>query len=83
MTIPVPGKDRLGPLSDGWLYRVALETILGFRVEGSRLLVHPYIRSLELDGAAQAGCEIVLADDGQRHEVRVVLGLRERAREES
>ncbi len=98
----------------GWLYRVALETILGFRVEGSRLLLNPCvsrdfrsyeivyrhrttsyqirvenpdgvergIRSLELDGVPQAGLEIGLVDDGQRHEVRVLMGLRERVKDE-
>jgi cyclic beta-1,2-glucan synthetase len=31
--------------SSGWLYRVALETMLGFRVEGNRLVCNPCIPS--------------------------------------
>jgi len=93
--------------SAGWLYRAGLESLLGFRVHGTRLLIDPCIprawpgfsiafrhrsarydivvenpegvsrgvSSLELDGRPVAGCaEVVLADDGAEHRLRVVLG---------
>ena len=92
--------------TSGWLYRVALEAILGFHVEGNRLFLKPCVspafsvyeidyrhgktvyhirvenpggvehgvQRLELDGVAQKNLEVVLVDDGVRHEVRVVLG---------
>src|SRR5205807_4983550 len=91
--------------SAGWLYRVGLETILGFRREGNKLRLDPCIpgnwpkfeityrfgsatyhitvenpRAVEhgvqgvwLDGRAREDKAIELADDGQKHEVRIVL----------
>ena len=38
------------------------------------LAVHRGVIALELDGALQSVDEILLADDGQTHNVRVVLG---------
>ena len=32
------------------------------------------VAAVELDGAPLQGCRVPLADDGQRHEVRVVIG---------
>ncbi len=90
----------------GWLYRVGLETMLGFQVEGDRLVLNPCIsqhwrtyeivyryrttvysirienpdgveqgiKHVELDGAGQESFEILLADDGRRHEVRLLMG---------
>ena len=93
--------------SAGWMYRAGLESILGFRLHDTRLLIDPCIprawagfemifrhhsaryaivvenphgRSrgvtrVEVDGAlvdAESGIE--LADDGNVHRVRVVLG---------
>ena len=93
--------------SAGWMYRAGLESLLGFRVRGGRLLIDPCIprawpgfsitfrhRSarydvvvenpegvsrgvsrLELDGRLVAGsAEVVLADDGAAHGLRVILG---------
>jgi cellobiose phosphorylase len=92
--------------SAGWLYRVALESILGLVREGTRLRLEPCIpshwpkfeityrfgsatyhvtvenpRSVErgvhsvtLDGKGLEDKSIELKDDGQRHEVRVILG---------
>jgi cyclic beta-1,2-glucan synthetase len=93
--------------SAGWMYRAGLESILGFRLRGPRLVVDPCIprawpgfgmvfryrsarydicvdnprsvsrgvSSVEVDGVALVGERpIVLADDGQRHRVRIVLG---------
>ena len=92
--------------SAAWLYRVALETMLGFHLEGQRLTVEPCIpgawpfftitfkyrsatycirvdntRGVErgvlevtLDGQVRPDKAIELADDGQSHEVRVVMG---------
>jgi cyclic beta-1,2-glucan synthetase len=92
--------------SAGWLYRVGLENILGFRREANRLYVDPCIasrwpkfeityrfgsatyhvtvenpRSVErgvhsvaVDGKGVEGKSIELKDDGQKHEVRVILG---------
>jgi cyclic beta-1,2-glucan synthetase len=89
------------------MYRAGLESLLGFRVRGARLLIDPCIprawpgfsvafrhgsaryevvvenpegvsrgvSSLELDGRPVAGpAEVVLADDGAAHRLRVVLG---------
>jgi cyclic beta-1,2-glucan synthetase len=92
--------------SAAWLYRVALEFILGFRLQGDRLRVEPCIpkewksftltyrhrsatyhiqvenpRHIEhgiveivVDGHPRDSKDIALADDGQEHEVCVVLG---------
>jgi cyclic beta-1,2-glucan synthetase len=92
--------------SAGWLYRVALEAILGFRLRGDVLTLEPCIapswpgyevtyqhrsatyhvkvenpdrveqgvRRVEVDGEERPDGTIPLADDGQRHEVRVLLG---------
>lgn len=92
--------------SAGWMYRAGLESLLGFRVRGTRLMIDPCIprpwpgfsiafryRSarydvvvenlggvshgvspLELDGVPVRGLEVVLADDGRSHRLRVVLG---------
>ena len=38
------------------------------------LAVHRGVIALELDGALQSAAEIILADDGQTHNVRIVLG---------
>jgi cyclic beta-1,2-glucan synthetase len=51
----------------GATYRIKVENPLG---------VHRGVMTLQLDGAPQSGAEIVLADDGQTHNVRVVLGER-------
>jgi cyclic beta-1,2-glucan synthetase len=92
--------------SAGWLYRVGLETLLGFHLEGDRLILDPRIpsswgqfeityrhrsatyriavsnpggaeqgiRSMTLDGNTIEGGAVALADDGQTHEVTVVMG---------
>jgi cyclic beta-1,2-glucan synthetase len=92
--------------SAGWMYRSAVEYILGFKLAGDRLSIDPCIprgwrefeikyrrggttyrikvenphslnrgvASLELDGARQSNAEVLLTDDGQTHEVRVVMG---------
>jgi cyclic beta-1,2-glucan synthetase len=92
--------------SAAWLYRVGLETLLGFHREGERLVLDPRIpstwprfvltyrhrsatyritvenpghvehgiRSVTLDGQALDGAAIPLADDGQTHEVRALMG---------
>jgi cyclic beta-1,2-glucan synthetase len=92
--------------SAGWLYRVMLESILGFQLRGSRLRIDPCISrawpsftivyrhrsatyhirvenphgvergvaEVNVDGQRQEGKEVVLQDDGQAHELRVVLG---------
>jgi len=93
--------------SAGWMYRAGLESLLGFRVRGGRLLIDPCIprawpgfsitfrhRSarydvvvenpegvsrgvsrLELDERLVAGsADVVLADDGIAHRLRVILG---------
>ena len=89
--------------SASWLYRVGLETILGFRLRGGRLQIEPCVppgwpayeityrhgsatyhvvvdntdgtgrgvRSLTLDGQAVLTGAIELANDAQRHEVRL------------
>jgi cyclic beta-1,2-glucan synthetase len=91
--------------SASWLYRVAVEAILGFRREGDRLRLDPCVPAhwpryeityrhrsatyhivvenphglergtpqVSVDGAEPTDGPIPLADDGQRHEVRVVL----------
>jgi cyclic beta-1,2-glucan synthetase len=92
--------------SAGWLYRVMLESILGFRLRGKSLQIEPCIpkawpsftityrhrsatyhihvenpqgvergvAEVHVDGQRQEGKEVALLDDGQSHEVRVVLG---------
>jgi cyclic beta-1,2-glucan synthetase len=92
--------------SAGWLYRVVLETILGFQVRGDKLTLNPCIphnwpgfeityryrsatyiirvenplgvergvKELTLDGKRLEGGVVALSDDGQSHEVRVVMG---------
>ena len=88
-----------------WMYRVGLEHILGFRLEGDCLIVDPCIpqgwnkyeisyryksstyhivvdnpqgvnrgvSSVLLDGQKLPDGKIYLADDGMRHEVRVIM----------
>jgi cyclic beta-1,2-glucan glucanotransferase len=93
--------------SAGWMYRAGLESILGFRLRGARLVIDPCIprgwpgfeivfryrsarydlvvdnpqgvsrgvSSVEVDGVGLAGdLSIALADDRNRHRVRIVLG---------
>jgi cyclic beta-1,2-glucan synthetase len=92
--------------SAGWMYRAAVEYILGFKLEGERLRIDPCIprwwREFEItyrrgkttyrikvenphglcrgvagvlvDELEQSSEEISLVDDGQTHEVRVVMG---------
>ncbi len=92
--------------SAGWLYRVALEAILGLRRAGDTLHVEPCVpagwpvfevtyrhrsatyrirvenpagagrgvRSVTVDGQPEPGRAVPLRDDGQAHDVRVVLG---------
>jgi cyclic beta-1,2-glucan synthetase len=92
--------------SAGWLYRVMLESILGFHLRGNHLRIEPCIprawssftivyrhrsatyhilvenphgvergvAEVHVDGQRQEGTEVALQDDGQAHEVRVVLG---------
>jgi cyclic beta-1,2-glucan synthetase len=92
--------------SAGWMYRAAVEYILGFKLEGDRLRIDPCIprwwREFEItyrrgkttfrikvenphglcrgidkvlvDGLEQSSEEIALRDDGQTHDVRVVMG---------
>jgi cyclic beta-1,2-glucan synthetase len=92
--------------SAGWMYRAAVEYILGFKLEGDRLRIDPCIprwwREFEItyrrgkttfrikvenphglcrgidkvlvDGLEQSSEEIALGDDGQTHDVRVVMG---------
>ena len=93
--------------SAGWMYRAGLESILGFRLRGARLVIDPCIprawrgfelvfryrsarydivvenpqkvsrgvASVEVDGVALGGdFTIALADDGNTHRVRIVLG---------
>jgi len=92
--------------SAAWLYRVGLEAILGFRLQGDRLVLDPCIAaswpryeityrhrtatyhivvenphgaergvaSVTVDGWQREEAVIQLTDDGQRHEVKVVLG---------
>jgi len=92
--------------SAAWMYRVGLEHILGFKLEGDCLLVDPCIpqwwnkfeicynyksstyhivvdnpqgvskgvRTVLLDGQKLPDGKIRLADDGIRHEVRVIMG---------
>jgi cyclic beta-1,2-glucan synthetase len=92
--------------SAGWLYRVALESILGFQPMGDRLKLAPCVpahwatfsiafryrsstyqitvdnpkgverglETLTVDGKPQTGDVLALADDGQTHEVRLVMG---------
>ena len=90
----------------GWLYRVAMEAILGVRVRGDSLQIEPCIptrwpgydvtyrfgsatyhvwvdnwagagrgvRSVTADGEPVKSGTVLLRDDGQMHEVLVVLG---------
>jgi cellobiose phosphorylase len=90
----------------GWLYRVAVEAILGVRVRGDSLQIEPCIptgwpgyevtyrfgsttyhvrvdnsagagrgvRSVTADGEPVKSGAVLLRDDGQRHQVQVVLG---------
>jgi cellobiose phosphorylase len=90
-----------------WLYRVGLETILGFRLRGNRLQIEPSIppgwagyeitylhgsatyhviventnrigrgvRNLTLDGQPVPTGTIALADDANRHEIRVSMAV--------
>jgi cyclic beta-1,2-glucan synthetase len=92
--------------SASWLYRVGLESILGFRRQGNRLRLDPCIPAawpgyeityryrsttyhivvenplgvergvghVEIDGVEVQEGTVVLADDGQDHQVRVRLG---------
>ena len=95
--------------SAGWMYRVALEGLLGFRVLGDKLLIDPCIPrgwpefeivyryrsaryritvenplgvcrgilAVKFDGKMVEGENrslIPLADDGQTHEVQIILG---------
>jgi cyclic beta-1,2-glucan synthetase len=101
--------------SAGWMYRAALEHILGFKLEGDRLRIEPCIprfwrefeinyrrggttyrikvenphslcrgvASVTLDKEIQSGDEVALVDDGQLHEVRVVMGERVESSEPS
>jgi len=90
----------------GWMYRAALENILGFKKTGDTLAIEPCIPrewkefeiiyryksttyqikvenphavsggtiSIEMDGIKLAINRIELADDGETHAVRIVLG---------
>jgi cellobiose phosphorylase len=90
----------------GWMYRVAVEAILGVHVRGDSLQFEPYIparwpgyevtyrfgsttyhiqvdnsagtgrgvRSVAADGQSMADGTVPLRNDGNTHEVRVVLG---------
>ncbi|HMG74377.1 MAG TPA: glucoamylase family protein [Pyrinomonadaceae bacterium] len=92
--------------SAGWMYRAALEYILGFKLEGDRLRIDPCIprwwrefeinyrrgkstyrikvenphglcrgiAGISVDGREQSSDEVLLVDDGQTHEVWVVMG---------
>jgi cellobiose phosphorylase len=92
--------------SASWLYRVALEAILGFQLRGDSLRVEPCIpaawpgyemtyrhgsaifrirvdnsagvgrgvRSVALDGKVLADGLVPISDDGQSHDVQVILG---------
>ena len=92
--------------SASWLYRIGVETLLGFHKRGDRLRIDPRIPAnwkeyrityrhgsstyhiivanphglengvirVEMDGAEVAGGEIVLRDDGTKHEVRAEMG---------
>jgi cellobiose phosphorylase len=92
--------------SAGWMYRIALETIAGFRLRGDHFTLDPVIprawpsftvryrsgatrytitvenprgvsRGVELvqvDGSQAVGTAVPLVDDGQDHEVRVIMG---------
>jgi cyclic beta-1,2-glucan synthetase len=92
--------------SAGWMYRAAIESVLGLRREGATFSVSPCIpamwpsfsmdwrvgktvyritvanperrccdvRSAELDGAPVDARAIPLSDDGESHDVAIVLG---------
>jgi cyclic beta-1,2-glucan synthetase len=92
--------------SAAWLYRVMLESILGFHLCGDRLRIEPCIpktwpsftiryrhrsatyhirienpqgsergvSEVHIDGQRQDGPDVVLHDDGQSHQVRIILG---------
>lgn len=98
--------------SSGWMYRVWLEEMLGFKREGDRLTIDPVIPSdwgeytityrhgdtvyeilvenpdgvshgvarIELDGETRPGPDVLLTDDGGRHQIRVLLGADRAAR---
>jgi cyclic beta-1,2-glucan synthetase len=71
--------------SAGWMYRAGLEGILGFRVQGTSLLLAPCnplgvsggVTRAELDGKElppHSQTSIPLVDDGEIHSVRLILG---------
>jgi cyclic beta-1,2-glucan synthetase len=92
--------------SAGWMYRAAVESILGLRVRGATLLIDPCVpkswggftitlrhrsarynivvenpkgsgcgvRSITLDNKPVAPGAIALSDDGEMHQVKVILG---------
>ena len=92
--------------SAGWLYRGAVEWILGFRMHGAAFSIDPCIprnwsnysvrfrhysstfdirvenpsgvsrgvKLIEIDGKPAGSPNIPIADDGENHQVRVVLG---------
>ena len=92
--------------SAGWMYRAGLESILGFKLQGTSLRIDPCVprwwrefeityrrekttyrikvenplaishgvATVELDGQLLSDDEISLTDDGQTHNVLVVLG---------
>lgn len=94
--------------SAGWMYRAALEHLLGFKLSGDRLRIDPCIprgwrefeimyrrgntsyririenphalargvASVEFDGVVQKDDLLLLSNDGQTHEVRVMMGER-------
>jgi cyclic beta-1,2-glucan synthetase len=100
--------------SGGWMYRVWLEEVLGFRLSGDMLILDPSIPSdwaeytlhyryrsawyditvenpervsrgvawVELDGERLPELRIPLRDDGDRHGIRVRLGIKEQAQGE-
>jgi cyclic beta-1,2-glucan synthetase len=91
--------------SASWMYRIAVESMLGLQRRGGTLMLTPCVppewrsfevryrygnselhlvfenpdgvatgvRRIELDGHTLGGSAIPLVDDGQRHEVRVVM----------
>src|SRR6185369_15199650 len=92
--------------SASWMYRIAVEALLGVRLDADRLVLNPVIphswpgfevryrrgsttytiavenpdnvsqgvRSVKLDSIELPGAAIPLTDDGNAHEVRVILG---------
>jgi len=99
--------------SAGWMYRAAIEYILGFKLAGDRLRIDPCIprfwrefeityrrgnttyrikvenphalsrgvASVQVDGQDQREDQITLTDDGQVHQIRVVIGEKAAAAE--